>query len=1022
MKKLFTIVLAIAASITTLCADDIQFTNLPYTYYSTGDSVRVQASTSLPDMPFPTNYEYGFEYEYKNADEVSGGGGVEPCAITNGHMEAVLRIKPSDSFQCYRYRPYYSTEATWSEELNTWHNDRYEGEWVLISEWSQTEWPADPINPTDGMNIDSLIAAIDLKTLSPIEITDEYIVVAATANIPSLPDTITMRCGFELETGTGQYRIHGWRSFENGRMIDTLRYNGPYNTFSYRAFLDIDYIPRMEGEWIEVPEWENIMHGTCGENINWRFNPTDSVLTISGTGEMTNYRSNGAPWYNVFRQGIKTVIISNGVTGIGDYAFNACVNIESITLPLTVSNIGKSAFNGCSSLLYINLPIALKQIKDNTFSGCKNLQSIQIPDSVRSIGASAFANCSSLLSLVLPNSVDSIGNFAFNYCSALESIIYPEEVTYIGQWLMQICTSLTNVSLPQNLTSLESDFFSGCSSLQEITLPSSIQIIRSGAFRNCTSLNSINIPQSVTLIEGSAFIGCTGLSSIYIPQSVSQIGEGAFEGCSGILSIEVNAQNTTYDSRDNCNAIIETASNKMILCGRNSTIPNSVTILGDKLYRNRTDLQSFIIPSNITIIGNSVFSGCTNLSSISIPQSVTSIGEGAFSSCSSLTNIQLPLGITSLENSTFSGCSALTSIVVPRNVKSIGDNIFRYCSNLQNVSLPDGLQSIGKDAFRGIGKLTSIYIPESVNYIGATAFHDCGIWRNEDNWDGGLLYIDNCLVSAQHGQQTISGNVKVKEGTRVIGSQMFRTYKISSIALPKSIKHIGGGAFAWCDQLTSITCEAATPPIIVNSITGSQFDDVFFYVEKSIPVYVPAGAEELYRAANNWNEFTNIRAIGQAQTTEVVDIQAEPTDNSVVIEWPSVANAVVYTVEIRKNGELICTLSFNASGQLTNVQFAMPARNRANSPQRAAETTTGWTYTIAGLEANTAYTYSVVAKDSSNEEVYNNTIAFTTQPQNTPTDFEQAEIADTPNKLLRNGQIYILRSDKTYTITGQQVK
>ena len=1020
MKKSFTLLLALVASLTGLMADDIQFTNLPYIHY--GDSVRVQATTSLPDMPMPTNYEYGFEYEYKNADGASGGGGVEPCAIVNGHMEAVLKIKPSDSFQCYRYRPYYSTEVTWSEELNTWNNDRYEGEWVLISEWSQTEWPADPINPMDGINMDSLIAAIDLKTLSPVEITDNYIVVAATANIPTLPDIITMRCGFELETGAGQTHINGWRSFVDGRMIDTLRYNGPYNTFSYRAFLDIDYIPRMEGAWIEVPEWENIMHGTCGENVTWRFNPTDSVLIISGIGAMTNYKSNGTPWYNAFRSNIKSVTISEGVTSIGEYMFYACNNIETINIASSVISIGKYAFSGCSSLQNISMPTALNSIKDNTFYGCKNLQSIIIPGSVISIGQQAFANCSSLQSLVIPNSVDSIGNFAFNYCSSLESIVFPNEVVHIGQWLMQMCTSLTSVTLPQNLTTIESDFFNGCSSLHEIALPSSLQIIRSGAFRNCTSLNNIDIPQSVIQIEGSAFMGCSGLTSIYIPQNVSQIGIGAFEGCSGVMSIEVDAQNTTYDSREKCNAIIETVSNKMILCGKNSTIPTSVKELGDDLFKGRTDIKNFVIPSGITTIGNSAFSGCTKLNTISIPQSVTKIGSGTFYGCSSLTNIQLPSGITAIEKYTFYSCYALTSIVIPNNVINLGDNVFQYCSNLQNVTLPDGLQSIGKNAFQGTGKLTYIYIPESVSYIGSGAFHDCGIWRNDDNWDGDLLYIDHCLVSAQHGQQTATGNVKIKDGTRVIGCQMFRTYNISSITLPKSIKYIGGGVFAWCDMLTSITCEASIPPLMINSVTGSQFDDVFYNVEKSIPVNVPAGAENLYRTANNWNEFTNIRAIGQAQTTDVEDIQAEPTENSVVLEWPAIENAVVYTIEIRKNGELICTLSFNANGQLQNVQFAMPARNRANSPQRAAETTTGWTYAIAGLEANTAYTYTVIAKNSSNEEVYNNTISFTTQPQSTPTDLERTEVLDTPNKILSNGKIFILRGEKVYTLTGQEVK
>ena len=1011
MRRIFTFLLAMA-SFTSLLADDIQFTNLPYTHY--GDSVRVSANTSLSDLPMPTNYEYGFEYEYKSTDGESGGGGVEPCAITNGHMEVTLKKKWNETYQCYRYRPYYV--------LDSWTGERASGEWVLISEWSQTTWPEDPINPMDGVNTDSLIAAIDLHTLSPVVITDDYVVVAATSNMPSLADGISVRCGFEIETGTGQTHINGWRTFENGRMQDTLRYNGPYNTFSYRAFIDIDYVPRIEGEWIEIPEWENIMQGTCGENVNWRFSPTDSVLTISGTGEMTNYKSNTTPWYNVFRQGIKTVVVLEGVTSIGNHAFNACNNLKSVVLPSTILSIGTSAFSGCSSLHGISIPNSVTRIQGGTFNGCKSLRAIHIPDVIISIGESAFANCSSLQSIIIPNNVDSIGNFAFNYCSSLRSVTFPESLSYVGKWLMQMCTSLSEVTLPQNIETIESDFFNGCSSLRRVSIPSSVQKICSGAFRNCTALDSLVLPQNVVHVGASAYVGCTGLMYIFIPQYLTQIETGAFSGCTGLMSIEVSAQNTTYDSRENCHALIETESDKMILCGKNSTIPSSVRELGNELFRGRTDLVNFTIPDGITTIGNSVFNSCTNLQTISIPQSVTQIGIAAFGSCSALTDIQLPSDITRIEDNTFGGCSSLTSIVIPDNVKSLGDEAFKGCYALLSVTLPNGLQSIGKGVFRSLGKFTTISIPESVNYIGATAFHDCGIWRNEDNWDGDLLYIDNCLVSAQHGQQPITGDVIIKEGTRVIGSQMFRTYKITSIILPKTVTHINGGAFAWCDWLQSITCEATTPPIIEHTAYDNQYGTVFYGVDKSIPVYVPAGAEELYRTAEYWSEFTNIRAIGQAQTADVEDIQAEPTSNSVVLEWPVVINAVVYTIEIRKNGELICTLSFNSNGQLMNVQFAMPARNRANAPKIATETVNGWSYTIAGLEPNTAYSYTVIAQNSESETIYNNSITFTTQ-QDTPTGIEETNaMLDTPQKIMIDGQILILRGDKTYTLQGQEVK
>ena len=1016
MKKLFTFYLAVAASITSLWADDIQFTNLPYTYYSAGDSVRVQATTSLPDMPMPTNYEYGFEYEYKNADGNSGGGGVEPCAIVNGHMETVLRIKPSDSFQCYRYRSYYVTDS--------WNGERAAGEWVLISEWSQTEWPADPINPMDGVNVDSLIAAIDLHTLAPVEITEEYAIVVATANIPNIKEGINIRCGFEKEFGTGLTYINGWRTFQDGLMQDTLRYDGAYSSFSYRAFIEIDYVPRIEGEWIEIPEWVNIMHGNCGDSLQWRFNSTDSVLTISGTGNMTDFAYgalwNNSPWYNVFQQDIKTIVISEGVTSIGNSAFKNCNNLESVIIANSVTKIGNSAFQGCDKLTSIVIPNNVTYVGTWAFGGCSSLESLEILGSVLEIDTYAFGNCSSLDTITFNPELRTIKGYAFYNCTHLKSVVIPNSVDTIEGGAFYGCSSLKTIVLPTNIEKLGGGVFDRCTALEYIQLPQTGLTVIDGLFNGCSSLKSITIPASVQRIGSYAFGGCTSLDSVYIPSGIIEINNRAFNGCSALKSLIVDSDNTIYDSRENCNAIIETGTNKLHICCPVSVIPNSVIAIGDFVFANRIDLDSITIPQGVTALGEYVFQSCTSLKSVIIPSSVLQIGKGAFAGCSALTNIQLPIGLASVEDYTFNNCSALVSIVIPNGVKSLGDYAFQYCYALQNVSLPEGLQSIGKYAFYACGRnFTSINIPSSVTFIGATAFVRTGLYENDNNWDGYLLYLNHCLVGSKH---TISGEVRIKEGTKVIASQTFRTYDMSSIIMPKTITHIGGGAFAWCDMLTSITCEAATPPITVNSIMGSQFDDVFYNVGKSIPVYVPAGAEELYREANNWNEFTNIRAIGQAQTADVVDIQAEPTDNSVVIEWPVVANAVVYTIEIRKNGVLICTLSFNANGQLTSVQFAAPARSRANSPQRAEESATGWTYTIAGLEASTAYTYTVTAKDSSNEEVYNNTIAFTTQPQNTPTDFEQAETLDTPNKIIYNGQLHILHGDKTYTITGAEVK
>ena len=331
----------------------------------------------------------------------------------------------------------------------------------------------------------------------------------------------------------------------------------------------------------------------------------------------------------------------------------------------------------------------------------------------------------------------------------------------------------------------------------------------------------------------------------------------------------------------------------------------------------------------------------------------------------------------------------IKTVVMDETVTSIRDNAFDNCENLTTIQVPSNVHYIGRFAF-AFSSIKSIRIPDNVTTIKSNTFRQC-------------YQLNNVVIG--------------KNVTKIEQSAFYYCASLKTITLPEKVDSIAHQAFYYCLNMESLTCLATTPPALTGQYT---FDRVVINFKNTL--YVPAGSEEMYRAAAQWNSFSYIKPIDKAQTVDVEEIQAEPTDNSVVIEWPSVVNAVIYTIEIRKNGVLICTLSFNANGQLTNVQFAMPARNRANSPQRAAETTTGWSYTIAGLEANTAYSYTVIATDSSNEEVYNNTISFTTQPQNTPTDFEQAEIADTPNKLLRNGQIFILRGDKTYTLQGQEIK
>ena len=344
------------------------------------------------------------------------------------------------------------------------------------------------------------------------------------------------------------------------------------------------------------------------------------------------------------------------------------------------------------------------------------ISSVIVPDNINyngdiydvtSIGVGAFRNCTSLTSITIGNHVSNIGNWAFERCTSLTSITIGSHVSNIGSWAFANCSSLTSITIPNSVTSIESSAFENCSSLTSITIGNHVSNIGSGAFANCSSLTSVTIPNSVTSIGGSAFYGCSSLTSVTIPNSVTSIGLGVFNRCPSITSIIVENGNTRYDSRDNCNAIIETASNVLVAGCQNTTIPNSVTCIG--LY---------------------AFYGCSTLTSITIPENITSINSDAFKACSSLTSITWNAkncsDFPSIDYAPFfDSRTKITSFIFGDSVEYIPAYLCCAMNNLTSVSIPNCITSIGNSAFFACSSLSSIIIPNDVTSIGECAFQDC---------------------------------------------------------------------------------------------------------------------------------------------------------------------------------------------------------------------------------------------------------------------------------------------------------
>ena len=256
---------------------------------------------------------------------------------------------------------------------------------------------------------------------------------------------------------------------------------------------------------------------------------------------------------------------------------------------------------------------------------------------------------------------------------------------------------IETVIIGDGITRIGDSAFAGCSNLKSALIPEGVTEIGGYSFRGC-GLTDITIPESTTTIGQYAFYECGKIESLYIPKNVMHIETGAFSNVE--KSITVADDNITFNSNNNCNAIIETATNRLIIgCGA-TVIPSNVTKIKPYAFSECESLTSIVLPEGVTSIGFCAFLDCSGLTSITISEEVMSIESAAFEGCSRLTSITIPEGVTSIESGTFKGCSGLTSITIPDRVTSIGGWAFYDCSRLTSVTIPDGVTSIGRSEER----------------------------------------------------------------------------------------------------------------------------------------------------------------------------------------------------------------------------------------------------------------------------------------------------------------------------------
>ena len=641
--------------------------------------------------------------------------------------------------------------------------------------------------------------------------------------------------------------------------------------------------------------------------------------------------------------GIVSITLPETVTSIGDYAFENCRELENINIPEAVTTIGIYAFSGCTKLANLTIPENVTTVGFYAFDGTKWLNDhpdgavytgkvlykykgeapdgiVNVKEGTLIIGIQAFYNCSSVTNVVIPNTVTTLEEGAFYVCESLANITIPNSVTSIGRFVFTGCFNLEQIAVEEGnpvydsrnncnaiIETASNTLLFGC---KNTIIPSSVTNIGS-AFNYTSTPTSITIPDGVKTIESNAFAYCENLTSISISASVTSIANNAFSGCYNITNIVVDEENTVYSSPDNCNAIIEIATNKLVFGCKNTVIPENITTIGSYAFMGQRGLTNVTLPKGLTTIEEFAFNSCQNLTSIEIPNSVTTIASNGFSGCKSLKSVKIGTGLTNVDQSAFALCDSITrielnctevkgmgfnhlgcleefilgdsvkiigegafsglniiSIEIPNSVTTIGEYAFEYCTALTNVSIPNGVTKIAKWAFGGCSALASIEIPNSVTTIDESAFYACSALTSIEIPNSvteiGRYAFRGCsaLVSIEIPNSVTTIGANVFDGCTALTSISLDVENVTSetikgasnvkeIVLGKNVASIGRSAFTSCDSLTSIYSLNETPVALKLDPFGSK-------LTRNATLYVPVGSLEAYRSATRWKNFVNI--------------------------------------------------------------------------------------------------------------------------------------------------------------------
>ena len=505
---------------------------------------------------------------------------------------------------------------------------------------------------------------------------------------------------------------------------------------------------------------DTIASGECGDNATWTLE-SNGTLTISGTGNMTDYDRMSAPWYSQVNN-IKKIVVEDGITNISRYSFSNLTKVTSVSIGSDVT-----------------------EIKFRAFSDDTALKSVTIPDNVTSLGNCVFENCSELTTVKFAgqSTITKIPYEAFMSCIKLTAFEIPDSVTYIGSYAFYDCEALTSITIPSSVEMIDDSSFKVCINLTSVTFNEGIKTIGREAFKNSKRLANVNFPSSLTEIGTDAF-NHTGFTSIELPDTITSIGRQAFAYCENLESATL----TMHENMQSEGLFVACPNLKTV------TINGDPKYFGANTFNGCTSLTSVILPDTIETIPDYNFKNCSSLESITLPSGLKEIGSYCFEDCTSLTSIDLPNTLENIGVKAFKN-TGLYSVFIPSNVE-LGEEVFSRCDNLQDVTIDAGVTSIPNNAFSGCLSLKTVSIPDTVTSIGYAAFASSGI--ESVVIPDSVITIDECAFYNCHKLKSVT----IGEGVEAIGQVAFYGCSaLESITIPGTVKIVNVETFAKCYSL-----------------------------------------------------------------------------------------------------------------------------------------------------------------------------------------------------------------------------